>query len=640
MEWPISTPEKPAIVINNLSTFPSSKPISFQETQITKLGELIKDWLLLNTDILLKDVGYEKTLELNNVLEPLEYSVKKIPIFLGVFSQLNIISDLRAINTRIANILEPISANFMAKENLLCLQKRVLAMLRVFAENKAAVHVRIPSIVQAGDIETLSQIACCFVGGIELSDDAMKDIAYLYAQSDMGLKIAIQGLHLRSRSFCSLNDYFIFESSIKNQEKRDCALAAFLSYAGSANLESHRAIIRALEIERGQPINVSDEIFIEKIEKAYLENDVLFIMCATKANIRAQESGNDAISHAAGFCRQPSFWFRCKQELQTLSSKDMDNALRFAALKQNPFGLGFLLNCGADLMAKGPEGLSALSLLGARISRECLIALLQQKYQKVPPIFDKYICHAFKPAFQNADIPMLEMMVPYSKGKKMQISENTFKNALESLIKCKNIAALILIYKIDLRCKESKETVVGFIAEKAEHYPYVVDEIFPALIKAGADPYQKSIKKNSMIDVIMRHNRQDLLRLTQTKQWDKDEEALRSCAAKNIRERRDAALFNNSPILKVVQTGNIDCAKIVLEYERSKINDQARDGKTALHWAVEAGNTEMVELLLNAGIKIDITDNQGLNARDLALSLYRKDIADLIGTSGILNVSL
>src|SRR5580700_7192055 len=156
MEWPISTPEKPAIVINNLSTFPSSKPISFQETQITKLGELIKDWLLLNTDILLKDVGYEKTLELNNVLEPLEYSVKKIPIFLCVFSQLNIISDLRAINTRIANILGPISANFMAKENLVCLQKRVLAMLRVFAENKAAVHVRIPSIVQAGDIETLS----------------------------------------------------------------------------------------------------------------------------------------------------------------------------------------------------------------------------------------------------------------------------------------------------------------------------------------------------------------------------------------------------------------------------------------------------------------------------------------------------
>ena len=79
-----------------------------------------------------------------------------------------------------------------------------------------------------------------------------------------------------------------------------------------------------------------------------------------------------------------------------------------------------------------------------------------------------------------------------------------------------------------------------------------------------------------------------------------------------------------------MQSGSVECLKIVLEYESNKINDQACDGKTALHWAVQAGNLPMVKFLLDAGINRNISDNNGLDAHALALQLGHKDIAALI----------
>ena len=93
-----------------------------------------------------------------------------------------------------------------------------------------------------------------------------------------------------------------------------------------------------------------------------------------------------------------------------------------------------------------------------------------------------------------------------------------------------------------MHCKKYKESVVGYIVTHVDLYPYIVDEIFPDLIKAGADPYEKSIKQVSMIEVIMNRNRPDLLRLVQEQQWANDEKALK--------KKKDAWLYNNSPILK------------------------------------------------------------------------------------------
>ena len=115
-----------------------------------------------------------------------------------------------------------------------------------------------------------------------------------------------------------------------------------------------------------------------------------------------------------------------------------------------------MLACGADLSAKGREGLSALNLLGERISRECLIVLLQQKYQVVPKIFDGYIEHAFKRAFQYRDIFLLELMAAHAKGKTMWVSEKLFKNGITNLIKYKNKTVLILIYKLICIAKSIK----------------------------------------------------------------------------------------------------------------------------------------------------------------------------------------
>ena len=185
-------------------------------------------------------------------------------------------NDLKAINTKITDLLGSSATSLisrlfiiapeflLARENLSSLQKRVLALLTIFTHNKEAVFIRIPSIILARDRETLLQIARCFVAGIELSNDAMRELADLYDKSDTTLKSAIMSLHLRSSNYLTLSDYLAIEHNIKKEERRDCALAAFLSYDGPKNLELHKTIIAELEVEKGRPLYIEDGNFHRK----------------------------------------------------------------------------------------------------------------------------------------------------------------------------------------------------------------------------------------------------------------------------------------------------------------------------------------------------------------------------------------
>ena len=48
------------------------------------------------------------------------------------------------------------------------------------------------------------------------------------------------------------------------------------------------------------------------------------------------------------------------------------------------------------------------------------------------------------------------------------------------------------------------------------------------------------------------------------------------------------------------------------------IGTKAPDGSSVLHMAAQAGNLEMIRALANAGAKLDITNNDGLTALDIA----------------------
>jgi ankyrin repeat protein len=66
--------------------------------------------------------------------------------------------------------------------------------------------------------------------------------------------------------------------------------------------------------------------------------------------------------------------------------------------------------------------------------------------------------------------------------------------------------------------------------------------------------------------------------------------------------------------------------KLLLSNEKTEINKRTKDGKTALHYAVEAGRLDVVKLLIENGAKIDIKDKKGYNPLRIAKKLDNMEI--------------
>ena len=66
-----------------------------------------------------------------------------------------------------------------------------------------------------------------------------------------------------------------------------------------------------------------------------------------------------------------------------------------------------------------------------------------------------------------------------------------------------------------------------------------------------------------------------------------------------------------------LRNGNSAAARALLA-ERADANDADADGTTALHWAVHHGDTELVEMLLDAGAKVDARNRYGVPPLHLA----------------------
>ena len=67
-----------------------------------------------------------------------------------------------------------------------------------------------------------------------------------------------------------------------------------------------------------------------------------------------------------------------------------------------------------------------------------------------------------------------------------------------------------------------------------------------------------------------------------------------------------------TPLHSAVDTGTIECVKVLLEHRGIDVNVQNEKGLIALHIAVENGLTESVrELLSDKRINVDIATNKG-----------------------------
>lgn len=100
-----------------------------------------------------------------------------------------------------------------------------------------------------------------------------------------------------------------------------------------------------------------------------------------------------------------------------------------------------------------------------------------------------------------------------------------------------------------------------------------------------------------------------------------------------------------TPLIQATAKGHDHIVQLLLQH-RAKVDMQAIDGSTALHFASMYGHIEIVRLLLNANANIDLKNRKGLTAYDIALSKHFNVIARMLndpgesGTSGVGTMSV
>ena len=85
-----------------------------------------------------------------------------------------------------------------------------------------------------------------------------------------------------------------------------------------------------------------------------------------------------------------------------------------------------------------------------------------------------------------------------------------------------------------------------------------------------------------------------------------------------------------TPLMRVIERGNVELASRLLEVEGIDINMQSNTGTSALHVAAAFNQFEITQLLLHHGARIDLEDAEGNTALILAEKLDHQDIAALL----------
>jgi len=94
----------------------------------------------------------------------------------------------------------------------------------------------------------------------------------------------------------------------------------------------------------------------------------------------------------------------------------------------------------------------------------------------------------------------------------------------------------------------------------------------------------------------------------------------------------------NSPLILSLMNNDQEWAKrfseLLLENENIDINLPNNKGETALHWAAQKNNNEIVYLLISKGSEINARDNKGKTPRDRTTNKEIKNILDFTNLPG------
>eukprot|EP00088_Acartia_fossae_P043881 TRINITY_DN4639_c0_g1_i15.p1 TRINITY_DN4639_c0_g1~~TRINITY_DN4639_c0_g1_i15.p1 ORF type:complete len:257 (-),score=47.50 TRINITY_DN4639_c0_g1_i15:79-849(-) len=159
---------------------------------------------------------------------------------------------------------------------------------------------------------------------------------------------------------------------------------------------------------------------------------------------------------------------------------------------------------------------------------------------------------------------------------------------------------------LDMGCQPNLQDING---QTALHLAAIPDheEAFKVLLERGCDPNIKDKNGDRAIDLAVRL-------------WELHKQFSNLEAAKKSAKRRGVLRLHEA----VNYGGDIEKIRKLLERRDCDPNAQDVHGWTVLHWAVNNGQVDLVRFFLERGCDLNIKDDNGVSAVDLARSRVNK----------------
>jgi cytohesin len=288
----------------------------------------------------------------------------------------------------------------------------------------------------------------------------------------------------------------------------------------------------------------------------------------------------------------------------TTPESDLDeyNIQGFTALHlaaQNGFDLTVraLLECGAHVKAKTPNGATALWVAAKHNCEEVVKTLIEAKSPLDEPL-DTGETPLYS-AVNNECLAVVRLLL--ERGARTDIC------LVESGISALHVAAwdnsgdiveTLLEYSanVEAKTKIPKDWTPLFPAARKGHC-----DVIQQLIDAGANP-RAIADNNTPLDQAVSAGELDACRILLDK----------GATIKVTADRRSNALHN------AARHGRTEIVSLILEKEPHLIDLETEGGGTALHYALANGHDEVVSLLINTGTSLKVKDNYGTTSLHMA----------------------
>ncbi|MCD8488707.1 MAG: ankyrin repeat domain-containing protein [Desertifilum sp.] len=195
--------------------------------------------------------------------------------------------------------------------------------------------------------------------------------------------------------------------------------------------------------------------------------------------------------------------------------------------------------------------------------------------------------------------------------------------------------------KVNLKNKEGMTALMYAI--EAGH-----SEIVGILLEAGADVNDQDNRGNSILMLgikevigVQKGSIEVVQMLFQAKanihpRNKEDNSALKIAAGLGLTDivrtlvENGADVKNSYILFSAIDGRNPDTVRFFIQAGADVHNIKLTDGSTPLMWAVLKGDTEIVKVLLQAGVDTEVKNNRGETALTIAIADDRKDIIDLL----------